>query len=375
MASATAVNRNQYQPDEVSPPGDTLAEVLESLGMSQAELAERMGRPKKTINEIVRGKAELTPATALQLERVLRIPSDVWLALERNYRAFLARQAEEVTFRNDVDWIRKFPTREMIRNGWIQDVRGETAMLRELLSFFGAATPAACDEVNAGMLPAFRRSSRIQANPGAIAAWLRRGELEARNIQCLPFDRDVFLRNLGEVRKLTQCEPDVVMERTRALCAVAGVAVVFVPGTTKMTASGAARWLARDKACLQLSLRHKSDDHLWFSFFHEAGHLLLHSKVNGFLDWSNAGSESEAYEDEANAFARDFLIPPDRFAEFVGAHQHELTEQRIERFADSIGIAPGIVVGRLQHDKLLPFSAFSHLKQFFEWNLANVDDE
>ena len=53
--------QNQYVPDVVSPPGETLLEILEDRGMSQAELAERTGRPKKTINEIIKGKAALTP--------------------------------------------------------------------------------------------------------------------------------------------------------------------------------------------------------------------------------------------------------------------------------------------------------------------------
>ena len=80
------VIQNQYTPDYVSPPGETLQEVLEERGMSQAELAERTGRPKKTINEIINGKAAITPETALQLERVLGIPASFWNNRERRYR-------------------------------------------------------------------------------------------------------------------------------------------------------------------------------------------------------------------------------------------------------------------------------------------------
>ncbi|HEY9714685.1 MAG TPA: XRE family transcriptional regulator, partial [Chroococcales cyanobacterium] len=45
------VRKTAYKPDHVSPPGETLQEALEMHGLSQSELAERTGRPKKTINE------------------------------------------------------------------------------------------------------------------------------------------------------------------------------------------------------------------------------------------------------------------------------------------------------------------------------------
>jgi HTH-type transcriptional regulator/antitoxin HigA len=78
--------QNAYRPESVSLPGETLLEALETLEMSQAELARRMGRPVKTINEIIEGKAAITAETALQLEQVLRIPVSFWLKREQQFR-------------------------------------------------------------------------------------------------------------------------------------------------------------------------------------------------------------------------------------------------------------------------------------------------
>lgn len=87
---------NQYCPDEVSPPGETLLEVLEERGMTQADLAERTGRPRTTIDEIIKGKAAITPETALQLEKALGVPASFWNARETRFREFLAaRNASE----------------------------------------------------------------------------------------------------------------------------------------------------------------------------------------------------------------------------------------------------------------------------------------
>lgn len=86
---------NHFVPDYAIPPGETLLDTIEALGMSQAELSERTGRPKKTINEIINGKAPITPDTALQLERVLGVSAAFWNNLGKNYRETLARLAEQ----------------------------------------------------------------------------------------------------------------------------------------------------------------------------------------------------------------------------------------------------------------------------------------
>ena len=87
-------SKNSYMPDMVSYPGETVLETIEAYGMSQAELAERMGRPKKTVNEIIHGKAAITPETALQLERVLNVAPRFWMNREQQYREAVARATE-----------------------------------------------------------------------------------------------------------------------------------------------------------------------------------------------------------------------------------------------------------------------------------------
>jgi HTH-type transcriptional regulator/antitoxin HigA len=146
------------------------------------------------------------------------------------------------------------------------------------------------------------------------------------------------------------------------LCASAGVAVVFTKEIPGASVSGATRWLSKDKALIQLSLKYKTDDQLWFTFFHEAGHVLLHSKKQVFIDYGYSDEDDD--EREANQFARDFLIPP----AYAGRLPHiARSREQIEGFAKSLGISPGIVVGRLQYDKLIYPAAFHDLKRKFVW--------
>lgn len=95
MASDPSAKRHTYQPDIAIPPGETLREAIEALGMSQAELAQRTGRATKNINEIIMGKAAITPDGALQYERVFGVPASFWNILESNYRNTLARLSEQ----------------------------------------------------------------------------------------------------------------------------------------------------------------------------------------------------------------------------------------------------------------------------------------
>ena len=348
---------NEYRPDYVSPPGETLEELLEERGMSQAELAERTGRPRKTINEIIQGKAAITPETALQLERVLGTPARFWLTREQQYREFLARQDDDQQLGQQVGWLNSVPWREMVKRGWIDECASLVDQLREVLRFFGIVSPSQWEAVGA----AFRQSQAFTANEMAVAAWLRQGERLAQLIDCAPYDNARFRQALQEARALSREEPEIGFRRLPELCAPAGVAVVMLPELPHTHLCGAARWLSPVKALIQLSLRYKRDDQFWFSFFHEAGHILLHGKREAHLDEEDR--ERTEKEEEANRFAADLLIPPEALRAFLRQRRGPLSQIQVEQFASRLGIAPGIVVGRLQREKQLPPTHLNGLKR------------
>ena len=300
----------QFAPDWLSPPGDTIADVLEERGWSQAEFAQRIDYTPKHVNQLLRGKAPISEETALRLERVLGSTARFWLQREAEYREALARRAEQAAMAQESAWLAELPLKEMVRFGWVQDCReNAAAQVAECLRFFGVATVSAWRERYVAPLAAFRAWPRDEMQPGAVAAWLRQGERRAAAIECAPFARKTFLQALQELRALTnEPEPAIFVPRMTALCAAAGVAVVLEPAPSGCPASGAVRWLTPECALLMLSLRYKSNDQLWFSFFHEAGHLLLHGKRLLFLEVEEHRDGQD--EEEANAFARDFLIPP-----------------------------------------------------------------
>ncbi len=349
--------KNQYEPDYVSPPGDTIAEIIEYIGMSQAELARRMGRPTKTINEIIQAKTAITPETALQLERALRMPASFWTNLERNYRVTLARLEEKERLAQHLAWTKQFPVRAMINLGWIAKKPTPVEQLMELLTFFGIASPELWEQLWGNPQVAYRRSKIFGSQPGAVSAWLRKGELGAQWIPCVPYDAHGFKALLQRIRALTRQQPAHYLTELPKLCAQVGVAVVYTPTLPKAPISGATRWLTPDKALLQLSFRYKCDDTFWFSFFHESGHILKHGKREVFIE----GISTDDMEREADEFAQEMLLPRHTYQQFLT--QAPFTQAKIEQVASNTGIAPGIVVGRLQKSGQLPQSSLNGLKQ------------
>lgn len=354
---------NQYQPNVVSPPGETLGETLDVMGLSQSQLAQHMGRPIKTINEIVLGKVAITPETALQLERALGIPAEFWNAREAAYRDSIARQQEAERLEADGAWLEDLPVKEMVKRGWIERTADRVEEQRVVLSFFGLASPARFSAVWSASSQ-FRKSQAFSSKPGALEAWLRKGEIEARRIPVEPYDEKAFENQLLEIRSRTRLTPEQGLREAQAMCARTGVALVVIPELKGTRASGATRWLAPDRAMIQLSLRYRSDDQIWFSFFHEAAHILRHGKRALIIE--RIGN-NDVREQEANSFAQDFLIPPTALSRFLAAG--DLTRHAIASFANGQGIASGIVVGRLQHDGHLGHGVHNDLKQPVSPNL------
>jgi HTH-type transcriptional regulator/antitoxin HigA len=351
-------NRYRFRPDYAVPPGETLLETLDHIGMTQAELAERMGRPKKTINEIIKGKTAITPETSIQLERVLGIPTNFWNNLEINYRQTLAGIAERERLEREIEWLNKFPIKLLIELKYLRKTRYVVEQLDDLYKFFGVSNSLSWERIWLNPDATFRKSRAFSTSPEFVSTWLRIGELKGQQIECEPYSERAFKESLKKIRSLTQLSFTAAAKELIPLSASAGVAVVFVPSLPKTRVYGASKWLNKKKALIQLSDLYKTDDMIWFSFFHEAGHILLHKKSEVWID--DEKDETERNK-EADQFATDFLIPQSKLRAYFSGRR--ISESVVRGFAQELNIAPSIVVGRLQHEKLLPPTHLNGLKE------------
>lgn len=358
-----ATEKNQYRPDYAVPPGWLLDERLKVQRISQAEFARRCGRSPKLISEIVSGKAAIQPDTALQFERVLGVDASIWLGMEANYRLHQARKAEAADDAASIAWARTLPLKELAARGVLRQAKAGRDTHSELLGFFGVGSVEAWEAKYSRANVAYRHSPSFKSDDAALATWLRLGEIDAEGQECADYNASAFKRALGKIRGLTRMPVEEALARSRRLCNRSGVALAVVKPLPGTALSGAAWWPTPKKALILLSARHKSDDHLWFSLFHEAAHVCLHSKKGVFVDDARRGDAG--LEAEADSWAANALVPRSAWRRFVG--EAPPTRQAVLAFAEGQGIAPGIVVGRLQHEGRLPWKSLNGLKRRYRW--------
>ena len=326
--------------------------------MTQAALAQRMGRPAKTINEIIKGKAAITPETAIQLERTLGISSDFWMGIENQYRQDLARLESEERLAERADWLTDFPVADLVKHRLIKRGRTEAETLDGLLRWLGVGSPEAFDGLAAAA--SFRASPSFEGSPEATAAWLRWGELQAMDTITETYGPERFRNALERIRPLTRKQPfSRALARAKDACAEAGVVLLITPELSGTHLSGAARWIS-GRPLIQLTLRHKTDDQFWFSLFHEAGHVLEGRVGAEYVD-SHLLADESAEEQIADQFARDALVPRSAYGRFVAAG--DFSRDAVREFAQTHAIAAGVVVGRLEFDRLVGRGQLRDLKQ------------
>lgn len=359
------VKPGEFQANWISAPGDTMADILRERHLSLADFAKDMERTNEHAQNLLDGCVTLTIEDAQKLGNILGGSTSFWINREKQYRDDLTRLFGDGSPENGKEWLNKLPIIDMVKFGWIPPLSRSVNKVVECLRFFGVSSMEAWFE-NYGdvdTMAAFRTSTTFSSETGAVAAWLRQGEIECKPINCPDWNPARFKETLPKIRSLTRkSDPSLFIPLLKTLCADCGVVVLIVRAPKGCRASGATRFVSPTKAILQLSFRYLSDDHFWFTFFHEAGHLLLHSKASLFLE--GTGGDTSKEEDEANAFAADMLIPAKSQAALRALGNDA---KKVMRFARNIDVSSGIVVGQMQHFGLIQRHHLNKLKTRFSW--------
>lgn len=354
----------RFNPNWISPPGETIGDILRQKDLTQADFGERIGADPATVRDLLEGRQPISGSLAQQLETTLGAPASFWLKREKTYRHEL-RRLEAYVAEEEVDtWLKSLPVAEMTRMGWLPAAGSRTDRAVACLRFFGVPDVRSWFAEYDSLLrsSAFRTSRSYESTPGSVAVWLRQGELEAASIGCMPWNPVKFKDVLRELRALTREDnPSVFLPELRQRLSECGVAAVALKAPSGCRASGVARFLTQKKALMLLSFRYLSNDQFWFSVFHEAGHLLLHPER---LSIDSPGMPSSKEENEANEFAAEILIPKEFEAEMM---KLPVDGRAVMKFARRIGVAPGIVVGQLQHRGQLQRRQLNNLKRRYAW--------
>jgi HTH-type transcriptional regulator/antitoxin HigA len=353
----------QYNPDYAIHPGEYLEEVLLSREIKKSELSERSGMSPKTISQIIAGKTLYSPETALVFERTLGISANIWISLLESYQLFQARAHNRKLLESprNLEIFKRFPISDLKKLKILPDTKNHLDLLEGLFRFLGVKDFSSWNNYNSSQLALFRKSGVHQDDDYATAVWLRLARDKAERIQVNEFIKHNLESTLEKLRSLTKESLNNSISKIKDLLKDAGVALVIIPELKKTHLSGVSFWISPNKALIAMSLRHKTNDHFWFTLFHEIGHILLHSKKAIFLDSAKTSSRVSPIEKEADQFARDNLIPEYEWEKFTA--QNFIRSDSVRRFSRKISIHPGIVVGRLQKEGRIPYSQLNQLKE------------
>ena len=354
----------EFSPNWVSLPGSTIIDVLEERNLSIPKFASQMGVNVDQIDKILKGTLPIDNTIANLLEKTLGGSEEFWINREKQYR-------ESIKYINEInrEWLKELPIRDMVKHGWIN---GAANLVTECFEFFKVLNVNEWrnkynNEINQ---IAFRTSPTFKTNQGATAAWLRRGEIVTEKLECKPWNLDLFVETLEKIKLLTRKKnPQEFIPQLISLCSSCGVAVGVVQTPAGCTASGATKFLSNDRALLLLSFRFLSDDQFWFTFFHEAGHLVLHGKRPIHIESSEFISINQDEENEANAFSAEILIPYPLHSELKSLRGNK---RNIINFAIKAGVSPGIVIGQMQYLGIIDYKYLNSYKRRYNWDDINL---
>lgn len=347
--------RNQYKPESVSHPGNTLEQKLKELGMGKKEFAVRVDKPEKTITSICTGESSITPEMAVKFEGVLKIPANFWLKRQNNFDEYKARESRKKVIEDAKDWARAFPYAQMAKLGWVKVTKVADEKVEELFSYFSVSTKDAWQNYyyEKKLLVDFRISLAHVNKPYAVAAWLRKGELEAKTINTETFSKQKLKKALPILKKVMAEQPKDFFNQIQKICADCGVIMVYTPCLSGAPINGSTRWMG-DTPLIQLSARYKTNDKFWFTFFHELGHIILHGKKYISIENVKYDDLDASKESEADDFAISWTFT-EQEEKKVLEHGH-LNGNVIRRFAEEFGTHPAIIIGRFQHKGLIHYS-------------------
>jgi HTH-type transcriptional regulator / antitoxin HigA len=355
-----------FQPNWFSKPGDTLSTIMNKREMTPDTLASCMGRDASVVHGLLSGNVAIDKPIAGLLAKCVGGSPAFWVTRQSQFEGDLDRAVAAVSTDQGRSWLRHLPIKEMTESGWIPASKEARDTLKAALTYFDVTDPEEWRERYRAFENSFsfRTSPTFESKLGALAAWLRQAEIQASRMPCATWNPAGLRARLNALRVLTKATNLAhFIPRLRELCAEVGVVLVFLKAPPGCRASGATRFLSSTKAMIVLSFRYLSDDQFWFSFFHEIGHLLLHGTEATFVDGDAADPTDR--EVEANAFSEGVLIPHDRRDELMALPCHA---RDVIRFAVSVGVSPGIVVGQMQHRRIIGPHQLNGLKRRYEWD-------
>lgn len=354
-------NSSGFNPNWASMPGDTIADILSQKNLSLVDFSRMMHSNVNEVKELLHGFISIDETIAAKLQVALGGSIEYWLNREQFYRHSIERLKEI----EGEKWMKELPLKGMKKYKWIEK---DGNLLDECLAYFGVPDVWTWRKKYSEIttLASFRKSTKLISKVGALSTWVRQGEILSDNIRCKEWNPEKFEASIPQMKALSrQKNPMTFLPKLQSACAECGVALAIAPTPEDCAASGITKFISPVKALILLSFRYKSDDQFWFTFFHEAGHLLLHGNKEVFIEEENPFIETEKEEKEANEFALNVLLPGDLKSEIT---KMTVSEKNIKALANTANVSLGIIVGQLRFAGRIPQNHYGGFIRRYKWD-------
>lgn len=330
----------------IDPPGVFIKMELESRGWSQRDLAFIMGQTEQQLNPLLSGKRGITPDMARLLGDAFGTSPQFFLNLQASYDLQNAKEPDPAV-KTRAELQARFPVRDMIRRGWIQD--SEASLLKlQMDRFFEVA-----NDDSVGIVRFAAKRTHYDTTPPHQLAWVYRVRQLARQMKVSPFSVENLEAILPKLRALT-IDPEAVAS-VPDLLANCGIRFVVVEALPSAKIDGVCTWLDDNSPVIGMSTLYDRIDNFWFVLRHEIEHVLQgHGKMSiGMID--NLSGETlsdhngEAHEEVvANNAAAEFCVPSVKMTSFYARKHPYFSERDVVGFAALLAVHPALVVGQLQ---------------------------
>ena len=347
-------------------PGYYVAEIVEDMGITQDEFATRLGTTGKTLSKLISGQINLSNDLAKKLSAMLGSSVEFWLNLQTTFEEKII----EIEREKELD--EQAAIASMIDYSFFEKVaklprtRLVSEKIANLCRYLVVSDLRILTQPD--FLANFRTGVRTTEEKNIVnaQAWLQTAINYAKSIETAPFNADKLKSYLPEIRKMTIQEPDIFLPHLRSIFAECGIAFVLLPHLKNSGINGVVKWISHDRVVLAMNDRRAYADTFWFSLFHEIKHVLQQKTKTVFIssDFQEMRTIDAKLEAEADDFAQNYLIPAKDYQRF--APNKYTSDAQIIAFAKSIGIHPGVVAGRLQHDKIILPNRCSTLRQKYK---------
>ena len=365
-------NTIEYKEIVAFHPGYYIADIIEDMGMTQVEFATRMGTTTKTLSYLINGQANLSNDLAKKLSVMLGTSVEVWLNLQSTYDQKIIEIQKEQEFDEQIEVAKLIDYKyfvEVVGLPTSQDIRERVANLCKCFNVYDLRLMLEPD-----FLVNYRTGTSKISEKNVInsKAWIQTAVNLSKNLETAPYNEALLKSYLPELRSMTVQNPEVFLPRMKKIFAECGVAFVLLPHLKNSGVNGAVKWINDERVVLAMNNRGLDADKFWFSLFHEIKHVLQRKIKTIFVSYSEREmiDINNQLEIEANDFATDFLIPAREMRRF--APTKYTSDDEILAFAKEIGIHPGIVAGRLQHEKIIPPNRCSKLKEKYVIELRHI---